>query len=302
MATQTITSVSDRVGTYQFYIVLGDAKSTSYKVEDAIANEMPYNKSSYGSNVFGFATNNGNLFIRLPFLASNTKEAANTFLTTNPLQVCYPLAEPFTIQLTPQELKLLQDTNNITTNGTTITLDYIPNNSIGDAVKASEEYTDRSVEGKADNTTAYVDLPGNYDTTNKNFPTRSATSGSVENCLTYINDLADKLYTAINSHATALANIPTKTVVVDHRAIDVGDEFNISLPLSYKFLIVELYIYANGECGSIVSTDFANGSVLSIVANGHGSSYWCDLSRMANRITVDGNFDSTHGELTITAF
>lgn len=169
---------------------------------------------------------------------------------------------------------------------------------------ASEDYVDRAVEGKADNTTAYVDLPGNYDTTNKNFPTRSAISGSVENCLTYINDLADKLYTAINSHATALANIPTKTVVVDHRAIDVGDEFNISLPLSYKFLIIELTIILTDELcyGSIVSTDFANGSVLSIVANGHGLSYWCDLSRMANRITVDGNFDSAHGELTITAF
>ena len=227
----------------------------------------------------------------------------NTFKTAmSGIKLVYEKATPDTISTPPTDLKLLQDTNNLTTNGTTISLDYIPNNSIGDAVKASEEYTDRAVEGKADNTTAIVDLPGNYDTTNKNFPTRSATSGSVENCLTYINDLADKLYTAINSHATALANIPTKTVVVDHRAIDVGDEFNTLFPLSYKFLIIELYIFNNGEYGSIVSTDFANGSVLSIVANGHGSSYWCDLSRMANTITVDGNFDSTHGELTITAF
>ena len=159
-----------------------------------------------------------------------------------------------------------------------------------------------AVKNKADNTTASVDLPGAYNTSTKNFPTRSATSGSVENCLTYINDLADKLYTAINSHATALANIPTKTVVVDHRAIDVGDEFNTLFPLSYKFLIIELYIFNNGEYGSIVSTDFANGSVLSIVANGNGTSYWCDLSRMANTITVGGNFYSTHGVLTITAF
>ena len=60
--------------------------------------------------------------------------------------VCFAIAEPFTIQLTPQELKLLKQYNNISTNGTTITLDYIPNNSIGDAVKASEEYTDRAVE------------------------------------------------------------------------------------------------------------------------------------------------------------
>ena len=72
---------------------------------------------------------------------------ANAFKTAlNGVKICYELAEPYTIQLTPQELKLLQDTNSITTNGTTITLDYIPNNSIGDAVKASEEYTDRAVE------------------------------------------------------------------------------------------------------------------------------------------------------------
>ena len=68
-----------------------------------------------------------------------------TWLSNNPLQVCYPLATHQTIQLTPQELQLLKGTNNITTNGTTINLDYIPNNSIGDAVKASEEYTDRAV-------------------------------------------------------------------------------------------------------------------------------------------------------------
>lgn len=220
-----------------------------------------------------------------------------------------------------------------------------------------------AVKEKADNTTASVGLPGAYDTYSKNFPTKNIVSGSVQNCLTYINDIADKLYTAINNHATALAskagntdvkgtydkytyststhtfsdiaiaepdktavymagdindklvnaindhatflaNIPTKTVVVNHRAIDVGDEFNISLPLSYKFLIIELTIIGTNELcyGSIVSTDFSNGSVLSIVANGHGLSYWCDLSRMANTITVDGNFSSDHGELTITAF
>ena len=54
------------------------------------------------------------------------------FLASNPLQVCYELATPFTIQLTPDELKLLKGTNNLTTNGTTITLGYQPDNVIGE--------------------------------------------------------------------------------------------------------------------------------------------------------------------------
>lgn len=62
------------------------------------------------------------------------------------IKLTYPKATPTTIATPKTDFKLLQDTNNITTNGTTITLDYIPNNSIGDAVKASEEYTDRAVE------------------------------------------------------------------------------------------------------------------------------------------------------------
>lgn len=98
------------------------------------------------------AQNKYDVFVH-PTLGAIRINTADPFSTGDALrdfllgaQFVFDLAEPFTIQLTPEELKLLQDTNNITTNGTTITLDYIPNNSIGDAVKASEEYTDRAVE------------------------------------------------------------------------------------------------------------------------------------------------------------
>lgn len=65
------------------------------------------------------------------------------FVTANGDSVIvYPLAEPFTIQLTPEELKLLQDTNNITTNGTTITLGYQPDNVIGDVKGEIEKITE----------------------------------------------------------------------------------------------------------------------------------------------------------------
>lgn len=48
------------------------------------------------------------------------------------VQLVYELAEPYTIQLTPQELQLLKGTNNLSTNGTTINLGYQPDNVIGD--------------------------------------------------------------------------------------------------------------------------------------------------------------------------
>jgi hypothetical protein len=73
-------------------------------------------------------------------------DGASLKTALNGVKFCYEVVTPTTIATPPTDLKLLQGTNNLTTNGTTITLDYIPNNSIGDAVKASEEYTDRAVE------------------------------------------------------------------------------------------------------------------------------------------------------------
>ena len=55
-----------------------------------------------------------------------------------PVQVCYDLAAAITLQLTPQELKLLKGTNNITTNGTTIRLTYQPDNVMGQILAVSE--------------------------------------------------------------------------------------------------------------------------------------------------------------------
>lgn len=61
-------------------------------------------------------------------------------------QLAYELGSPFTLQLTPDELKLLKQTNRLTTNGTTINLTYQPDNPLGDVLQASEEYTDRQVD------------------------------------------------------------------------------------------------------------------------------------------------------------
>ena len=63
-----------------------------------------------------------------------------TWFQNNTVQVCYKLATPFTIQLTPQELKLLKGTNHITTNGTTINLGYQPDNVIGEVKGEIEKH------------------------------------------------------------------------------------------------------------------------------------------------------------------
>jgi hypothetical protein len=170
-----------------------------------------------------------------------------TYLVNNNLQICYELATPFTIQLTPQELKLLQDTNNLTTNGTTITLDYIPNNSIGDAVKASEEYTYRAVEA------------------------------------------VEKL-------------IPQKTVLYDD-VVDVGDDFTISIPSSFNYIIFELTISSASYygTGSLMVTSWDD--TLNILATSHESELrTCVLLPIRDRVEVYGDFMNEHGELKITAF
>lgn len=59
-------------------------------------------------------------------------------------EVVYELATPITIPLTPQQIKLLENTNTIYTDNEsdTITLEYQPNNAIGEAVRAVEESYD----------------------------------------------------------------------------------------------------------------------------------------------------------------
>jgi len=69
-----------------------------------------------------------------------------TWLASNPVQLCYKLATPITIQLTPAELELLKGYNYITTNGTTIALDYLPDSLLAEA----ENYVDNAVEEALD--------------------------------------------------------------------------------------------------------------------------------------------------------
>jgi UDP-N-acetylmuramoylalanine--D-glutamate ligase len=77
----------------------------------------------------------GKLYVFLP--ASNETDF-RAWLASNTLQVCYPLATPIELTLTPAELELLKGYNYISTNGTTISLDYLPDSLLAEA----ENYVD----------------------------------------------------------------------------------------------------------------------------------------------------------------
>ena len=58
------------------------------------------------------------------------------------IDICYELATPITIQLSPQELELLKGNNYLTTNGASIRLVYQKDNAIGDIKKWVDERLD----------------------------------------------------------------------------------------------------------------------------------------------------------------
>ena len=102
---------------------------------DKTEGSAPKIKISNGSVIWDGA------FVRLGI---STIEEFNTWNTSNPLQVCYELATPFELDLTPTQIKMLENTNTIYTDyeGDTITLEYQPNNAIGEAVRVVEESYD----------------------------------------------------------------------------------------------------------------------------------------------------------------
>lgn len=58
-----------------------------------------------------------------------------SYLAQNPLQICYELATPRILTLTPAQLELLKGYNTVSANGATITLDYQKDNLVGDLKK-----------------------------------------------------------------------------------------------------------------------------------------------------------------------
>lgn len=93
-----------------------DAMSTDYNTQDAICNNCAYKTSVYYDTAtdVGFCKNRRNLYFRLsPDVDGTNMQAIQTYFAANPTDVVYTLAEPYTIQLTPQQLDTLRGTNNL---------------------------------------------------------------------------------------------------------------------------------------------------------------------------------------------
>jgi hypothetical protein len=75
---------------------------------------------------------------------------------TTGAEVVYKLATPIEIDLTPTQIKMLENTNTLYTDyeGDTIHIEYQPNNAIGEAVRAVEESYDAIIQNLIDRVTA----------------------------------------------------------------------------------------------------------------------------------------------------
>lgn len=103
--------------------------------------------------------NNGEISDKLPMIVNWTQDSSHFYIdptskmlvvfmptntsTSTEFTICYKLATPITIPLTPTQLKLLKGYNCISSNGTTIHLTYQPDNAVGDAVGEAEKFTER---------------------------------------------------------------------------------------------------------------------------------------------------------------
>lgn len=112
-------------------------------------------KSISGFNDSGSSFPNQNwLYLRNTDWTSSS--AINTYFTSNPTKVVYPLATPLSYHLTPHQVKLLQGANVVTSNGTSISLTYRKGDiaKLSDLVEIADSVNELSdlVDGKVDNT------------------------------------------------------------------------------------------------------------------------------------------------------
>ena len=105
------------------------------------------------SAIFGFCQYSDSVYIRLGESITDISDA-NTYLSSNPLQVCYKLATPITINLAPNVISLLEGVNNISTTGDKITLTYRDGSvaTLGDLTSAVD-----SLDGKIEDSKILTD-------------------------------------------------------------------------------------------------------------------------------------------------
>lgn len=98
-----------------------------------IRSNMFYSPQPYIDRAGVVYGRSGNSYVEfsLPNDVEQTTAAAKQWFTDNPTQLCYELATPVTIQLTPQQVELLLGENNIWSDGT-MTLTYLADGNASD--------------------------------------------------------------------------------------------------------------------------------------------------------------------------
>jgi hypothetical protein len=120
-------------GSASAYAVIGTLPNTA--VKDGTTNTIllaDYLESIRQSDTWGNHDNfisqsaglDGSRFVIGLKGISTSAEALKTFLAEHPLAICYKLATPITVQLTPEEVTLLRLNNVLTTNGSSISVSY----------------------------------------------------------------------------------------------------------------------------------------------------------------------------------
>ena len=112
----TVTAVGSNA---RFGITVSDAgRVWSTNLVDGKANYLiTKNDVAYAATGNAFAID-GNSLLIFCILGVTTVENLRTYLAAKPLEISYPLKNPQTIQLTPQEVKTLLGYNNISSSGT----------------------------------------------------------------------------------------------------------------------------------------------------------------------------------------
>ena len=88
---------------------------------------------------YGIAYSNNTFYMKLPPECGTTASEVDDWLGENPVSVVYLKKTPSSVSTTPTDIALLENTNNISTDGTNITLKYQPNNVIGECKKYTDE-------------------------------------------------------------------------------------------------------------------------------------------------------------------
>lgn len=103
-------------------------QATEYNVDDAICDRYKYDQSIYydSYDAVGFVTYQTKAMIRLGSASNiNTEEKAIAYFDVNPATIVYKLAEPYTIQLTPQQLYMMKGSNVIWSDSGNTSVRYV---------------------------------------------------------------------------------------------------------------------------------------------------------------------------------